>query len=159
MDSSPVKQEKSEKTKNNNATCDVSPIGIRERNSLKFLSNYLCQVGNIASTWQRKLERNFNEFCENQKPKPGQYIKTWRRRWFVLKQGKLLWFKESTVMRATRTRGVIPVASCLTVKGAEDVLNKQYAFEMSLRTETMYFIADSEKEKEDWIYSIARSIV
>ncbi|KAK1572353.1 hypothetical protein Q3G72_031338 [Acer saccharum] len=70
MDSSPVKQEKSEKTKNNNATCDVSPIGIRERNSLKFLSNYLCQVGNIASTWQRKLERNFNEFCENQKPKP-----------------------------------------------------------------------------------------
>ncbi|KAK4835362.1 hypothetical protein QYF36_008847 [Acer negundo] len=71
---------------------------------------------------------------------------------FVLKQGKLLWFKESTVMRATRTRGVIPVASCLTAKGAEDVLNKQYAFELSLRTETMYFIADSEKEKEDWIY-------
>ncbi|TXG50143.1 hypothetical protein EZV62_026018 [Acer yangbiense] len=61
------------------------------------------------------------------------------------------------VMRASRTRGVIPVASCLTVKGAEDVLNKQYAFELSLRTETMYFIADS--EKEDWIYSIGRSIV
>ncbi|KAK0599331.1 hypothetical protein LWI29_004326 [Acer saccharum] len=62
-------------------------------------------------------------------------------------------------MRASRTRGVIPVASCLTVKGAEDVLNKQYAFELSLRTETMYFIADSEKEKEDWIYSLGRSIV
>ncbi|KAJ0102212.1 hypothetical protein Patl1_06571 [Pistacia atlantica] len=51
------------------------------------------------------------------------------------------------------------VASCLTVKGAEDVLNKQYAFELSTRTETMYFIADSEKEKEDWINSIGRSIV
>ncbi|KAK1584379.1 hypothetical protein Q3G72_032446 [Acer saccharum] len=72
---------------------------------------------------------------------------------------KLLWFKESTVMRASRTRGVIPVASCLTVKGAEDVLNKQYAFELSLRTETMYFIADYEKEKEDWIYSLGRSIM
>ncbi|TXG65517.1 hypothetical protein EZV62_006792 [Acer yangbiense] len=62
-------------------------------------------------------------------------------------------------MRASRTRGVIPVASCLTVKGAEDVLNKPYAFELSLRTETMYFIANSEKEKEDWIYSLGRSIV
>ncbi|KAK1570403.1 hypothetical protein Q3G72_001362 [Acer saccharum] len=69
--------------------------------------------------------------------KQGQYIKTWRRRWFVLKQGKLFWFKESTVTRSSRTRGVIPVASCLTVKGAEDVLNKQYAFELSLRTETI----------------------
>ncbi|KAB1217754.1 Pleckstrin homology domain-containing protein 1 [Morella rubra] len=91
--------------------------------------------------------------------KQGEYIKTWRRRWFVLKQGKLFWFKESTITRASRPRGVIPVANCLTVKGAEDVLNKQYAFELSTRSETMYFIADSEKEKEDWINSIGRSIV
>lgn len=91
--------------------------------------------------------------------KQGEYIKTWRRRWFVLKQGKLFWFKESSVTRASRPRGVIPVASCLTVKGAEDILNKQYAFELSTRNETMYFIADSEKEKEDWINSIGRSIV
>ncbi|KAB2596247.1 pleckstrin y domain-containing protein 1-like [Pyrus ussuriensis x Pyrus communis] len=91
--------------------------------------------------------------------KQGEYIKTWRRRWFVLKQGKLFWFKDSAVNRGSSPRGVIPVASCLTVKGAEDVLNKQYAFELSTRSETMYFIADSEKEKEDWINSIGRSIV
>ncbi|GAB4831931.1 Fatty acid synthase subunit beta [Ancistrocladus abbreviatus] len=91
--------------------------------------------------------------------KQGEYIKTWRRRWFVLKQGKLFWFKESTVTRASSPRGVIPVATCLTVKGAEDVLNRQYAFELSTRTDTMYFIADSEKDKEDWINSIGRSIV
>ncbi|KAF8028310.1 hypothetical protein BT93_E1043 [Corymbia citriodora subsp. variegata] len=91
--------------------------------------------------------------------KQGEYIKTWRRRWFVLKQGKLFWFKDSAVTRASRPRGVIPVASCLTVKGAEDILNKQYAFELSTRSDTMYFIADSEKEKEDWINSIGRSIV
>ncbi|KAL6526838.1 Fatty acid synthase subunit beta [Orobanche gracilis] len=91
--------------------------------------------------------------------KQGEYIKTWRRRWFVLKQGKLFWFKESTVTRASSTRGVIPVASCLTVKGADDVLNRPFAFELSTRNETMYFIAESEKEKEDWINSIGRSIV
>ncbi|KAL2555672.1 Pleckstrin-like proteiny (PH) domain superfamily protein [Forsythia ovata] len=91
--------------------------------------------------------------------KQGEYIKTWRRRWFVLKLGKLFWFKESDVTRGSKPRGVIPVANCLTVKGAEDVLNRQFAFELSTRSETMYFIADSEKEKEDWINSIGRSIV
>ncbi|KAL9365235.1 hypothetical protein Peur_043108 [Populus x canadensis] len=91
--------------------------------------------------------------------KQGEHIKTWRRRWFILKQGKLFWFKDSTVTRVCKPRGVIPVASCLTVKGAEDVLHKQYAFELSTRNDTMYFIADSEKEKEDWINSIGRSIV
>ncbi|KAL4188356.1 hypothetical protein AMTRI_Chr08g202010 [Amborella trichopoda] len=91
--------------------------------------------------------------------KQGEYIKTWRRRWFVLKQGKLFWFKDSHVTQASKSRGVIPVSSCLTVKGAEDVLNKPFAFELSTSRETMYFIADSEKEKEEWINSIGRSIV
>ncbi|KAK4792238.1 hypothetical protein SAY86_022673 [Trapa natans] len=91
--------------------------------------------------------------------KQGEYIKTWRRRWFVLKQGKLFWFKDSFVTRTSRPRGVVPVAACLTVKGADDILNKQHAFELSTRDDTMYFIADSEKEKEDWINSIGRSIV
>ncbi|KAM7259891.1 hypothetical protein ACFE04_015632 [Oxalis oulophora] len=92
--------------------------------------------------------------------KQTDYLKTWRRRWFVLKQGKLLWFKDpSSVHRSTIPRGVISVGSCVTVKGAEDVLNKPYAFELSNSNSTMYFIADSDKEKEDWINSIGRSIV
>ncbi|CAI8586297.1 unnamed protein product [Vicia faba] len=91
--------------------------------------------------------------------KQGEYIKTWRRRWFVLKEGKLFWFKESTITRASKPRGVIPVASCLTVKGAEDILHKAYSFELSTRADTMYFVADSDKEKEDWINSVGRSIV
>ncbi|EEF36743.1 pleckstrin homology domain-containing protein 1 [Ricinus communis] len=91
--------------------------------------------------------------------KQGNYIKTWRRRWFILKQGKLLWFKEKHVTRHSIPRGVVPVGQCLTVKGAEDVINKPFAFELSTNQETMYFIADSEKEKEEWINSIGRSIV
>ncbi|KAL8119744.1 pleckstrin homology domain-containing protein 1-like [Apium graveolens] len=91
--------------------------------------------------------------------KQGEYIKTWRRRWFVLKQGKLFWFKDSVITRGSVPRGVIPVAMCLTVKGAEDVIHKEFAFQLSTKSETMYFIADSDKEKEDWISSVGRSIV
>ncbi|KAK8545008.1 hypothetical protein V6N13_066317 [Hibiscus sabdariffa] len=92
--------------------------------------------------------------------KQGDYIKTWRRRWFILKQGKLLWFKDpASVSRRSAPRGVVSVGQCLTVKGAEDIVNKAFAFELSTRDSTMYFIADTEKEKEDWINSIGRSIV
>ncbi|WJX37278.1 hypothetical protein P8452_25053 [Trifolium repens] len=61
--------------------------------------------------------------------KQGDYIKTWRRRWFVLKQG------------------------------AEDLLHKASAFELSTPQSTMFFIADNDKDKEDWINSIGRAIV
>eukprot|EP00244_Chara_vulgaris_P004284 TRINITY_DN1849_c0_g1_i1.p1 TRINITY_DN1849_c0_g1~~TRINITY_DN1849_c0_g1_i1.p1 ORF type:complete len:150 (-),score=36.71 TRINITY_DN1849_c0_g1_i1:256-705(-) len=91
--------------------------------------------------------------------KQGEYIKTWRRRWFVLKDGKIFWFKEERVTPSSKPRGIIPVNSCLTIKGAEETINKPHAFELSTSTDTMYFIADSEKEKEDWINSVGRSIV
>ncbi|KAL0003330.1 hypothetical protein SO802_017111 [Lithocarpus litseifolius] len=58
------------------------------------------------------------------------------RRWFMLKQGKLFWFKDSTVTRVSKPLGVILVATCLTVKGAEDILNRQYAFELSTQSDT-----------------------
>ena len=91
--------------------------------------------------------------------KQGEHIKTWRRRWFVLKQGKIFWFKEAEVNSMSQPRGVIEVKGCLSVKGAEDVLNKPFAFELSTNMDTMYFIADSDKEKEDWINAIGRAIV
>ncbi|XVF82226.1 hypothetical protein PTKIN_Ptkin16aG0028300 [Pterospermum kingtungense] len=55
--------------------------------------------------------------------------------------------------------GVVSVADCLTVMGAEDVVNKAFTFELSTRDSTMYFIADTEKEKEDSINSIGQSII
>ncbi|CAN4095797.1 unnamed protein product [Withania somnifera] len=72
---------------------------------------------------------------------------------------QIFWFKQVNITRGSTPRGIVPVSNCLTVKGADDVLNKQFAFEISSRSGTMYFIADSEKEKEDWINSIGRSIV
>ncbi|KAK9280330.1 hypothetical protein L1049_014018 [Liquidambar formosana] len=65
---------------------------------------------------------DYTEFWSNPErtgwlTKQGEYIKTWRRRWFVLKQGKLFWFKDSTVNRTSKPRGFIPVGTCLTCQG------------------------------------------
>jgi hypothetical protein len=94
--------------------------------------------------------------------KPGEYIKSWRRRWFVLKSGKILWFKTDAdaLNPSSQPRGVVDVRRCLSIKGAEDALNKPCAFEISTSDgESMFFIADSDKEKEDWINAVGRAIV
>ncbi|CAI5498105.1 unnamed protein product [Closterium sp. Naga37s-1] len=91
--------------------------------------------------------------------KQGEYIKTWRRRWFVLKEGHMFWFKDDKVSKDSQPRGVINVGRCLTIKGAEDVINRAHAFELSTSNDTLFFIADSDKEKEDWINSVGRAIV
>ena len=41
--------------------------------------------------------------------KQGEHIKTWRRRWFVLKGGKIFWFKYDQVDSQSEPRGAIDV--------------------------------------------------
>jgi len=89
----------------------------------------------------------------------GEYIKTWRRRWFVLKGGKMFWFKTEEVLPSSIPRGVIEVSKCLSIKGAEDVVRRPHAFELSTTEDVMFFLADSDKEKEDWINAVGRAIV
>lgn len=77
----------------------------------------------------------------------------------MLKQGKIFWFKSDIVTAESQPRGVIYVNNCLSIKGAEDALNKAHAFEITTSDDRMFFIADTDKEKEDWINSIGRAIV
>lgn len=44
-------------------------------------------------------------------------------------------------------RGIIEVEKCLSIKGAEDVVNKPHAFEISTNSDSMFYIADTDKEK------------
>jgi hypothetical protein len=42
------------------------------------------------------------------------------------------------------------VNKCLSIKGAEDTINKPFAFEVSTQTDSMFFIADNEKVRAVW---------
>jgi hypothetical protein len=55
-------------------------------------------------------------------------------------------------------RGVIPVKECLTIKGAEDVINKAHAFELSTVNSTFFFIADSDKVRDEVMNRIGAEI-
>lgn len=95
--------------------------------------------------------------------KQGTWLPNWRRRWFILKQGKLIWFKDNIISPDSVPRGVIEIKGCIAIKGAEDsqvCAGKQHAFEISTQaTGPQYFIAPDGREKEDWINAIGQAIV
>ncbi|XVF19898.1 hypothetical protein REPUB_Repub11eG0151200 [Reevesia pubescens] len=100
--------------------------GMFEMNEVKGGSSY------GTDTYAADGSREPTELELQQAFHQGDYIKTWRCRWFILKQGKLLWFKDpASVSRGSTPRGVVSVSDCLTVKGAEDIVNKAFAFELS----------------------------
>lgn len=64
-----------------------------------------------------------------------------------------------TYIQNSIPRGIIDINKCLSIKGAEDIVNRAYAFEISTTDSSMYFIADNDKDKEDWINAVGRAIV
>lgn len=40
---------------------------------------------------------------------------------------------------------ILQVNKCLSIKGAEDILNKPHAFELSTTDDSMFFVADTVK--------------
>jgi hypothetical protein len=76
-------------------------------------------------------------------------------RYFILKGSKLYFAKTPS----TLPHGVIDLSQCMTVKSAELKAGKKNAIEVSTLDTTFYMYADTEKEKDDWIGAIGRSIV
>jgi len=56
-------------------------------------------------------------------------------------------------------RGIIDVHLCLSIKGAEDTINRPHAFEIATAEAAQFFIAPDDKAKEDWINAVGRAIV
>jgi hypothetical protein len=53
-----------------------------------------------------------------------------------------------TAPRPARAARAPQVKKCLSIKGAEDTINKPHAFEISTTDDNMFFIADSDKARE-----------
>lgn len=87
--------------------------------------------------------------------KQSAWLKDWRKRYFILKGSKLYFAKTNSAV----PHGMIDLSQCMTVKSAELKAGKKNAIEVSTTDTTFYMYADSEKEKDDWIGAIGRSIV
>ena len=90
--------------------------------------------------------------------KQGDVVSTWRRRWFVLKEGKLFWFLDDKVTSQSKTRGVIDLRYCQSVAGAFEKTGKECSFEIACAGESKIFVAESEEVKDRWLNSIGGCI-
>jgi hypothetical protein len=79
----------------------------------------------------------------------------WRRRYFILKGSKLFFAKTDY----SAPHGMIDLSQCTTVKSADLKSKKRNSFEISTPETTYLLYADTEKEKDDWIGSVGKSIV
>lgn len=87
--------------------------------------------------------------------KQSEWLKDWRRRFFILKGSKLFFAKSEH----SAPHGMIDLSECMTVKSAELKAGKKNAIEVSTHETTFFMYADSEKEKDEWIGAIGRAIV
>eukprot|EP01133_Synstelium_polycarpum_P008145 gene8145-9561_t len=87
--------------------------------------------------------------------KQGGAIKTWRRRWFVLKGKKLYYFKNKTDTEAT---GMIEFEPDSFIKDERDKdKKKKFMFSLGTSKRVYYIYADSETDMKQWIESVRRN--
>ncbi|XP_069495090.1 pleckstrin homology domain-containing family H member 1 [Ambystoma mexicanum] len=81
--------------------------------------------------------------------KMGSQVKTWKRRWFVLRNGEIMYYKSpSDVIR--KPQGQIELnSSCLIVRG-----EASQTFQLITEQKTYYLTADSPNILEEWIRAL-----
>ncbi|GAM24802.1 hypothetical protein SAMD00019534_079770 [Acytostelium subglobosum LB1] len=88
--------------------------------------------------------------------KQGGAIKTWKKRWFVLKGKKLYYFKSKTDDEAT---GLIEFEPDSYVKEDRDKeKKKRFMFSLGTSRRVFYIFAESETDMKQWIESIKRNM-
>ncbi|KAN0045061.1 hypothetical protein ACTA71_006589 [Dictyostelium dimigraforme] len=88
--------------------------------------------------------------------KQGGSIRTWRRRWFVLKGKKLFYFKSKSDIEAT---GLIELEQNSFVKEEKDKdKKKKYMFTVGTSKRVFYIFAETETDMKQWMESIKRNL-
>lgn len=105
---------------------------------------------------EHKVQRTSSYSCESTGPemleksgyllKMGSQVKAWKRRWFILRNGEILYYKSpSDVIR--KPQGQIELnSSCRIVRG-----EGTQTFQLITEKKTFYLTADSPNILEEWI--------
>lgn len=64
----------------------------------------------------------------------GEVIKTWRRRWFILKQGFLFRFADQNIDHSSKPRGIVDLTNVQDVSDGRDATSKSNSIKLSTAT-------------------------
>jgi len=92
--------------------------------------------------------------------KKGEHLSTWRRRWFVLKDGKLGWFKGPDVKRGVKPRGTLDVSEVQSAcTSTTSDAGRKHGVELigsaeATKAGCTFLVADSERECDQWAVAL-----
>lgn len=88
----------------------------------------------------------------------GDKLKTWRRRWHVLKDGYIFRFMEADVNSNSKPRGITNCSEVTEVSDGKDSTGRNNALKLVTSKGNVNYIADSETEQVEWISAIEAAI-
>lgn len=88
----------------------------------------------------------------------GEVIKTWRRRWFVLKQGYLFRFATQDVVSSSKPRGIVDLSKVTDVSEARELTGRPNSLKLSTATGHVAYICDSETELVEWVSALEGAV-
>lgn len=87
----------------------------------------------------------------------GEVIKTWRRRWFVLKSGFLFRFLNNDLDPSLKPRGVVDLSTVTDITEGSAVTGKQHSLKLCTVTGYVCYLTDSETDLVEWMSALDKA--
>ena len=89
----------------------------------------------------------------------GEHIKTWRKRWFILKQGFLFRFASPDVEESTKPRGIVDLSQVTDVADGNSTTGRPLSIKLSTASGvSKCYITESETAQVEWISALEGAV-
>lgn len=88
----------------------------------------------------------------------GEHIRTWRRRWFVLKQGFLFRFADDKVGPSSKPRGIVDLSTVTDVSDGGAATGRPNSIKLSTANGHICYLCDSETAQVEWFSALEGAV-
>lgn len=88
----------------------------------------------------------------------GEHIKTWRKRWFVLKQGFLFRFASNDVSSSSKPRGIVDLSTVTDVSDGSGATGRPNSIKVSTATGYICYLCENETSQVEWISALEGAV-
>ncbi|KAL4423786.1 hypothetical protein ABPG75_001087 [Micractinium tetrahymenae] len=88
----------------------------------------------------------------------GEHIKTWRKRWFVLKQGFIFRFASNDVSSSSKPRGIVDLSTVTDVSDGSGATGRPNSIKVSTATGYICYLCENETSQVEWISALEGAV-
>ncbi|GMH42698.1 hypothetical protein BSKO_10617 [Bryopsis sp. KO-2023] len=88
----------------------------------------------------------------------GEIVKTWRRRFFVLKNGHLFRFASADIDSSSKPRGIVDLSNVTDITSGRSATGKPNSLKLSTASSHICYLADSETDLVEWMSALENAL-